>query len=236
LHREKYGPLFRVTTFGTKTYYATSPQLINEIYRDTQTFVFVPVRLEISDKVFGTPPKALAHTYMAGDYFDMHHRLLAPNALRGLIEAYTAQAHAELKSMMLDVPQRTGRIRLRNLLLPPAYVSASRALLGSRYDALACFGAFQDFDKLFPLMLVDAPAFLVRQARRGWEQVVHSVEKHIARPDALEDASALVKETLDGWRNLEFVRSAVCRFPRAWLTLRSRTVTSPRYWQRISGR
>jgi hypothetical protein len=142
---------------------------------------------------------------MSGDYFAVHHRLLSPKAVPAILESYTAHAYYALKAIMLDVPKRTGRVRLKNLLLPPAYQTAARAFFGSKYNALDAFGAFQEFDKMFPLLVAGAPNFVVGRARQAWEQVLDSVEKYITTPGSLDDASELITTTISDWKSHGFV-------------------------------
>jgi hypothetical protein len=131
----------------------------------------------------------------------MRHQMLFPNADPDIMQRYTVHAHRALHAMLLDVPKRTGRMRLRGLLAP-AYIASSRTLLGARYDALACFGAFQEFDRTFPTLAEGASEL---QARGAWAQVVRSIEEHIATPGNLEDAASAVRESMNEWRRECFV-------------------------------
>jgi hypothetical protein len=159
----------------------------------------------MSIAVFGTRKEIIEHPYAVDSYWPMHHRTLAPNAVPALMEQYTTHAFHALKAALLDVPQRTGRMRLRGLLLPPAYVSASHTLFGARYPAPDTFGAYQEFDKAFPLLVAGAADFVLREPRRAWAQVTAGIEAHISKPENLEDASELVRSTVDGWRTAGIV-------------------------------
>jgi hypothetical protein len=161
----------------------------------------------MSVSVFTISNEKVYDPRMVNAYFGLHHRLLSPKHLPPFLNAYTAQVLRALQSSLLHLPQRSGHMRLRNLLLPPAYASASCALLGSRYKASEYFGAFQEFDSMFPLIVVGAPAFVLRSPRRAWDQVIDSVQQHISKPDLIEDAFELVQETIDCWRSQEYVWS-----------------------------
>lgn len=170
-----------------------------------QTYVFVPVRLEMSAGVFAVPNNVVYTPYTTEVYFHTHHRLLSPKVVPAILQSYTGYACEALISSLQDVPKRSGRIRLKNLLLPSAYVSGARALFGSKFNALDYFGAFQEFDQMFPLLTAGAPGFIVGRARKAWEQVVDSIEEHIKTPGNLEDAAEVVSATVSDWKDQGFV-------------------------------
>ena len=51
--RQAYGSIFTLHLAGQKITYATTPELIAAIYKNSKAFVFLPIRAELSTTLFG---------------------------------------------------------------------------------------------------------------------------------------------------------------------------------------
>jgi hypothetical protein len=149
----------------------------------------------MADKIFRIPLDIINSSYMSNDHSAIHRRSLSPESSTSAMESYTRHAVHALHAVLGDVPKRSGRIRLKSLLLSSAYTAASRAFLGSDFDALDTFGPFQEFDQSLSLITAGITNFTITRARESWQMVVAAIEQHLRAPHVLDDASELAKST-----------------------------------------
>lgn len=178
---ERFGPIFRVKAAGIEQIYAAHPAIISQVYRDPETFIFTPIRLEMSVDVFDISHEA---TYSQGmlSSFEVHHKYLSPKEVPRLLQAYAGHIHSELGNEIGRLSQ-TGKTSLKDLLLPAAYNSACKAFLGQNFPAEKTFRDFQTYDETLPLFFAKAPGFVLRKARTAWTNIQNAIAEHISSPD-----------------------------------------------------
>ncbi|KAF8579492.1 cytochrome P450 [Ramaria rubella] len=184
----KHGPVFRIKTVGQEMTYITSPNLISAVYRDVKTFEFIPIRLDITENIFGLSHEATHSSFLLNEYLPMHHRGLSPKNMAGLLHRYTQYAHEfVLKTLEKYDGSRTSLVPF---MVPPAYSSAAGALFGRAFDAEKSYKPFRTFDDQFHIMLAGVPRFLMPGTHRAWDQVIKQFEQYLKTPH--EDSSELM--------------------------------------------
>ncbi|KAK0489942.1 cytochrome P450 [Armillaria luteobubalina] len=186
----RFGPMFSVLAAGKKMTYITSSNLISAVYRDSKTFEFTPIRKEMSKTVFEMTHEAVYSAFMQQEYFPMHHRLLSQTAIPTLLSRYAELAE---KSIIESLATRTakGRALLSEFILSASYDAAAHAFFGTKFPVKETYPAFRVFDNKFHLIAGEMPYFLIKDARKAWEDVVDVIDKYIAQ-GPYEDAYELI--------------------------------------------
>ncbi|EMD31428.1 hypothetical protein CERSUDRAFT_109437 [Gelatoporia subvermispora B] len=200
----RYGSVFRVKALGQEITYVTAPSLIQGIYRDNKHYEFMPLRLEIMEKVFATAHEVTHAPAMIDTYFPAQHRALAPSNVPELLSAYAERAF-ELFSKAIDGADGTS-MSLIQFIIPPTYCAAAAALLGKDFPAMETYAPFRKFDDAFPLMLAGLPRFMLPGPHKAWWEVIRLIEQYLETAKQKEDAElpAFVRSTLSmadgsGW-------------------------------------
>jgi hypothetical protein len=93
----------------------------------------MPIRLEISNKIFGISHAATYSSYMAEGYLPMHHRALSPQNIVEVLERYAQHAREHVLNAVDKLDGKGSP--LVQFVVPPAYYSACRAVFGRAFDA-----------------------------------------------------------------------------------------------------
>jgi hypothetical protein len=136
--------------------------------------------------------QAAAQSSGTQEFFPLSHRLLLPqSAARDLARAYAPLIMEDIRPHLARAIELK-HLPLKELLLFPAYTSATRTLIGRAFPAASTFTEYMIYDEATPLFYAGAPKFMVRKALDAREQFVNLLEKHIQSQPA--DGSALSKE------------------------------------------
>lgn len=211
--RQKYGPVFRVNLAGQNMIYVTSPQIIQNVYREPKTFQFAVLRKEMASSIFGANPK-VAVDYENSGIFAIHHRSVpanfgvsflwyssylcrrefAPNAIGGVLSSYVHTSVQELSKLLHTLKTSNAtEVPLWGTFSPIMYVSGSFALFGPRFPIASTTEPFLTFDEAFPLIAGGLPKFMWRDAARAREELVQEIETWV------KDCEKREQEGLDGW-------------------------------------
>ncbi|KAK0217584.1 cytochrome P450 [Armillaria nabsnona] len=186
----RFGPIFRVVTAGRKMTFITSSHLISAVYRDSKTFEYTPIRKEMAKTMFELSHEAVYSRFMQQEYFPIHHRLLSQTAIPVLLSRYAELAE---KSITESLTTRTtkGKARLSEFILSASYDAAAHAYFGTKFPVKETYPAFRVFDNKFHLIAGEMPYFLVKDARKAWEDLVDIIDKYFSQGPH-EDAYELV--------------------------------------------
>ncbi|KAI9065866.1 cytochrome P450 [Trametes sanguinea] len=197
------GPVFRVKVLGQERIFVTSPSLISTVYRDSQSFDFLEIRLDISEHVFSYPTSFARHGYMIEQYIPAFHHILLPGNLHPIVSAYIASAYDSIRSLVANMHGTS--VPLVSLIIPPAYYAAARAAFGPGFPVEESYPHFRAFDDSFHLITTNLPRFMLAKPLAAWEKLVDLVESYIKNLQDVDEAGVFVRMALQGreagWTN-----------------------------------
>ncbi|PBK76529.1 cytochrome P450 [Armillaria solidipes] len=187
----RFGPIFRVVTAGKKMTFITSSNLIGAVYRNVKTFEYTPIRKAMAKTVFELSHDAVYSGFMQQEYIPIHHRLLSQTAIPVLLSRYAELAE---KSIIESLTTRTakGKARLSEFILSASYDAAAHAFFGTKFPVKETYPAFRVFDKKFHLVAGEMPYFLVKDARKAWDDLVDIIDRKYLSQGPHEDAYELI--------------------------------------------
>lgn len=148
--RESLGDIIGVHVAGSTRYFITSApvsgsslffvgtqslscvsrtQAIQAVYRNAKAFVFTPTRLEFTVTMFDASHEATYAGWLEGDGFALHHTVLAPVNIGGMVETLAAHWNKALKA----APE--GKSSLEEFVHQRVYGSVSATLFGEVFPA-----------------------------------------------------------------------------------------------------
>ncbi|KAI0655212.1 cytochrome P450 [Cubamyces menziesii] len=198
------GPVFRLKLLGQERVFVTSPALISTVYRDSQSFDFRAIRVELGELVFSLPPSLGRQTYTLETYMPALHHSLLPGSLQPMISAYISSAHDGIRSTVANMDGAS--VPLLSLIIPPAYHAACRAAFGPGFPAEESYPLFKAFDDSFHLLATNIPRIFLSKPLKAWDKLVDLIEAYIGSlGDDLEEAGHFVKVAIRGreagWTN-----------------------------------
>ncbi|KAI8990620.1 cytochrome P450 [Trametes punicea] len=192
------GPVFRVKVLGREKIFVTSPSLISTIYRDSQSFRFLDVRLEMGETIFSIRPDVGRQQYMVETFMpEMHHALL-PGSLGPMVLAYIASAHDFIRSTVANM--NGSSVPLVSLIIPPAYHAAAHAAFGKNFPAEESYALFRTFDDSFALLAANVPKIMLSKSLKAWDKLVDLIVAYIDRVESEsgEEVGHFVRVALRG--------------------------------------
>lgn len=172
----------------------------------------MPIRLDMTEHVFGVSHEATYSPFTIDEYLPMHHRAFSSQNVVGVLERYAEYAH---EFVVRAVDKLDGGCSpLVPFIVPPAYYSASRAMFGQAFDAEKSYKPFRTFDDQFHLMLAGVPKFMLPRPHRAWDQVGKLFEQYLETPheDCFEAISQFETGAKDaGWVCVCIIRKAIDR-------------------------
>ncbi|GJJ07854.1 hypothetical protein Clacol_002060 [Clathrus columnatus] len=186
-----FGPVFRIKAAGREFTYITAPEIISAVYRDSKTFEFTPIRLDMSELIFGISKKSCNDMKNIDHFLKYHHEGLSAKAVHGLHQRYGPFAYDCIQNMMINF-RATTITKLALFIKPPAYVAALYTFFGKTYPALESYEPFQIFDAGFLLLQTKLPRFILRKYLNAREKLTVLTEGYLTSPH--EDCSDFVRE------------------------------------------
>ena len=123
----------------------------------------------------------------------MNHKLLSPKSIQPVVDKYIA-----LVSRLLE--ERTNQydgmnVPLRDFITPLAFDTASRAFFGEHCPAADLLKPFKLFDVNFDLLLAGVPKVFMKGPAAALDDMAMIIEeKYLLKPNAMDDASELIRE------------------------------------------
>jgi hypothetical protein len=173
--------------------------------------------MESLAKIFRMPREAIASPHI-DELFNLHHKILAPKAIAGLLGQYVAAVQVEvdkLSDSLLSTSQHNC-VSLQSLIIPCAFNAAGKAIFGCNFPVEATFKPFYEFDNSVHLFAAGLPGFLLPGPCRAWADVLAVFESLLATPHV--DASDYIKEVEENARSAGWVRAySTCKTLKTWL-------------------
>ncbi|TBU63815.1 cytochrome P450 [Dichomitus squalens] len=191
------GPIFRVTTLGQERVFVTSPSLISQVYRDSQNFDFLAVRVEIGRQAFSIDDRVGTTPYMFDNYMPALHHILLPANIKSMTSTYLQSAHDTLVGAISSLDGASGP--LKTIIIPPAYRAAAHAGFGPDFPAEKTWKGFTTFDESFHMINAGLPRFLFRKQFKAWEGVTDIIQAYLEeKKDEVHELSPFLQAALDG--------------------------------------
>ncbi|OSD03206.1 cytochrome P450 [Trametes coccinea BRFM310] len=227
---KRLGPIFRVELLGQERIFVTSPSMISTVYRDSQSYDFNEIRLDIGEQVFSISATFGRQPYMVDHFMPAMHRMILPSNLKPIITAYIDNAYDCIRSSAAEL--HGSSVPLMSLIIPPAYHAAAHAAFGPGFPVGDSFPFFRTFDHSFHLLAANLPRWLLSEPLDAWEKLVDVVESyidHMAEDDA-EEAGALVRLTLQGREAAEWTNREVASLLSSLLWALQANAVFAAYW------
>lgn len=201
--RTTLGPVFRIQAAGREFTYVTAPELISAIYRDSKTFQFLQIRLEMTEKIFGSSNALCQDPVYFEDYYKAHHEELSPIKVASVLQRYGILAYESLQSTLnkLDNGSTTGL----SFIKPPAYDAAAYAFFGKTFPSRESYEPFKTFDEGFLLLQTQIPRFLLKKPIQAREKLIKMFEKYLSSPH--DDCAGLIHAIEEIASTTNWVRS-----------------------------
>ncbi|KAI0756862.1 cytochrome P450 [Daedaleopsis nitida] len=191
------GPVFRVKTLGQEMVLVTTPSHISAVYRDSQTYNFTNIRIEMGESIFAIRKALHEDPYMVETYMPGLHRLLLPNNLKPMVSQYLTSAHDLLLSMITSMNGASGP--LKSFIIPPAYRAACEAGFGTKFPSAKSYPFFKDFDDNFHLLGAGLPKFLFSKPIKAWHNLIDLIEAYVVEQDRSgQELPTFCHEAMDG--------------------------------------
>ena len=123
----------------------------------------------------------------------MSHKLLSPKHVQSAVDKYTALTYQHLEER---ANQYNGmNVALRDFIVPLTFDASSRAFFGKDCPVNDLFKPFKLFDDNVHLILAGVPKMFVKGPVTALDDLATIIEeKYLSKPNAMDDASDLVKE------------------------------------------
>jgi len=125
--------------------------------------------------------------------FPMNHKLLSPKYVQPVVDKYTALTYQHLEER---ANQYNGlNVALRDFIVPLTFEASGQAFFGKHCPTKELFKPFKLFDDNFHLLLAGVPKMLMKGPVNALEELARVVEEqYLSKPNALDDASDVIKE------------------------------------------
>lgn len=192
-----FGPVFRIQAAGREFTYVTAPNLISAIYRDSKTFQFTPIRIEITHKIFGSSPALTQDPVYYEDYYKAHHEELSPIKVVSVLQRYGAFTYEALQKALDKLDDNSGATKL-SFIKPAAYDAAAYAFFGKAFPSEESYEPFKTFDEGFLLLQTDIPRFFLKKPIQAREKLFKLFENYLSNP---HDDCAGIMHAIDTFAN-----------------------------------
>ena len=125
--------------------------------------------------------------------FPLNHKFLSPKYVQPVIDKYTALTYQNLE-------ERVGQcnwmsIALRDFIIPLTFDASSRAFFGKHYPLNDLSEPFKLFDDKAHLLLAGVPKMFMKGTVAALDDLSTIIEeKYFSKPDAMDDASEIIRE------------------------------------------
>ena len=164
------------------------------VFMMSDEFVNPPIFPIFSAAEAHTPRYRLAHApLMQETLFPTSHKLLSPVHVQPVVDKYIALTYQYLEEREnqyngLNVP-------LRDFIVPLTFDASGHAFFGKDCPISDLFKPFKLFDNNFHLFLAGVPKMFMKGPVDALEELVTIIEeRYLSKPDALDDASDMIKE------------------------------------------
>ena len=125
--------------------------------------------------------------------FPLNHKFLSPKSVQPVIDKYTALTYQNLEER---VGQCNGMsIALRDFIIPLTFDASSRAFFGKHYPLNDLSEPFKLFDDKAHLLLAGVPKMFMKGTVAALDDLATIIEeKYFSKPDAMDDASEIIRE------------------------------------------
>ena len=125
--------------------------------------------------------------------FPLNRKLLSQKYVQPVIDKYTALTYQHLEER---ADQYNGiKVALGDFIVPLTFDGSSRAFLGKHCPVNDLFKPFKLFDDNIHLILAGAPKMFVKGPVTALDDLATIIEeKYLSKPNAMDDASELIKE------------------------------------------
>ncbi|KAG8931692.1 hypothetical protein FRC01_000968, partial [Tulasnella sp. 417] len=213
--RDKYGDIFTVQAAGARLTYVTSAAAILAIYRNSKSFVFTPIRLEISMRVFEMPRSIVYdNDYMKETLYPLHHRILASANVPPMVDALVKHTVDMVKEVRSRIPRMQWSTTLEEFAHKPIFRAIAASMFGPGFPAEKtnafntdphypnqAYDPFTVFDDYIPLLAAGAPSLFVQKGIRARTQLIDMFEEYLGNPGWEDGASELISAIVYGARN-----------------------------------
>lgn len=124
--------------------------------------------------------------------FPTSHKLLSPKYVQPVVDKYIALTYQNLEER---ANQYNGlNTALRDFIVPLTFDASARAFFGKECPVGDLLKPFRLFDNNFHLLLAGIPKFFMKGPVKALDELATIVdERYLSKPDALDDASEMVK-------------------------------------------
>lgn len=185
----KFGPVFRMYAAGREFTYITAPELISAVYRDPKNFKFLPIKLEIMEKIMGGSRSLIKDPVYFEDFYKLHHNFLSPEKASRILRRYAPLAHESLKNTLDEFDIASETVVDLSFIKSPAYDAAAYAIFGKRFPASESFEHFITFFEGFLLLQTNLPYLLKKKYASAREKLLTILENYLS--NSHEDCSEL---------------------------------------------
>ena len=130
---------------------------------------------------------------MQETFFPMNHKLLSPKYVQPIVDKYIALTYQYLEER---ADQYDGmNVALRDFIVPLTFDASGCAFFGNDCPVDDLFKPFKLFDDNFHLLLAGIPKMFMKGPVAALDDLATIIEeKYLSKPNAMDDASDLVKE------------------------------------------
>ena len=125
--------------------------------------------------------------------FPLNHKFLSPKSVQPVIDKHTALTYQNLEERV-DQYNRMN-IALRDFIIPLTIDASSRAFFGKHYPLNDLSKPFKMFDDNAHLLLAGVPKTFMKGPVAALDDLATIIdEKYFSKPDAMDDASDIIRE------------------------------------------
>ena len=130
---------------------------------------------------------------MQETFFPMNQKLLSPKYVQPIVDKFIALTYQNLEERANKYDGLN--IALREFIVPLTFDASGHAFFGKDCPVDDLFEPFKLFDNSFHLLLAGIPKIFMRGPANALDQLATILEeRYLLKPDALDDASDIVKE------------------------------------------
>jgi len=125
--------------------------------------------------------------------FPMNHKLLSPKYVQPVVDKYIALTYQTLEER---ANQYNGlNVALRDFIVPLTFNASGHAFFGKYCPVNDLFKPFKLFDDNFHLLLAGVPKMFMKGPVSAFDELTTIIEeRYLSKPNALDDASDVIKE------------------------------------------
>ena len=125
--------------------------------------------------------------------FPINHKLLSPKYVQPIVDKYTALTYQHLKERANLYNGMN--VALRDFIVPLTFDASGHAFFGKDCPIHDLFGPFSLFDNSFHLLLAGVPKIFMKGPVNALDELATILEeRYLSKPNALDDASDVIKE------------------------------------------